>query len=175
MKQSKRLLQCLIYLCLAAVIGINSVLLVKRLVYKEELPDFLGYSMVTVLSGSMEPEYSPGDLLIIKKQGSYAPGDIVTYQEQGSFITHRIIETDGISFITKGDANNAPDGNPLKAADIYGTVAMMIPGLGQLVLFLKSTLGTLVLIVLFLALMEFSFWNEKRCRKERRSETESVF
>lgn len=170
MKQLKRLLLGLIYFCLAAVIGVNSILLVKRLVYKEELPSFLGYSMVTVLSGSMEPEFSPGDLLIIKRQKSYAQGDIVTYQEQGSFITHRIIETDGNTILTKGDANNAPDGNTLVPADIYGSVSVMLPGLGQLVLFFKSTLGIFVLIVLFLVLMEFSFWNEKRCRRENRSE-----
>lgn len=172
MKQLKRLLLAAVYFCLAAVIGINGILLVKRLVYKEELPSFLGYSMVTVLSGSMEPEFSPGDLLIIKKQKSYAPGEIVTYQEQGSFITHRIVEIAENTVVTKGDANDAPDGTRLVLADIYGKVCLMVPGLGQLVLFFKSTLGILVLIIMFLALMEFSFWNEKRCRKEERPEAQ---
>lgn len=170
MKQIKRLVQIVIYLCLAAVIGINSILLVKRLVYQEELPSFLGYSMVTVLSGSMEPAFSPGDLLIIKKQNSYTAGDIVTYQEQGSFITHRIVETNGTSILTKGDSNNAPDGTLLTTEDIYGSVLVMIPGLGQLVLFLKSSLGTFVMIVLFLALLELSFWNEKRSWRGKQAE-----
>lgn len=147
---------------LAAVIAMNAVLLVKRLVYKEELPSVFGCSVVTVLSGSMEPEFSPGDMLVIKKDDAYQIGDVVTYEQQGSFITHRIIEQDGTSFLTKGDANNAPDGARIRYADIYGTVLFVLPGIGNVALFLKSPLGALVLIVAFLLLIELSFRNDKR-------------
>lgn len=170
MRQIKGLLLGMVYVCLAAVITVNGVLLAKRLIYKEALPSILGYSMVTVLSGSMEPEFSPGDLLIIKKQGSYLTGDIVTYQDQGAFITHRIVRKEGHVIQTKGDANNAPDGITLSSSDLYGTVKFVVPGLGQMVLFFKSSLGNFALIVLFLALVEFSFWSERKAKKEKQVE-----
>lgn len=150
------------FFLLAAVIAINAVLLVKRLVYKEELPSVFGCSVVTVLSGSMEPEFSPGDMLVIKKGDVYQIGDVVTYEQQGSFITHRIMEQDETSFLTKGDANNAPDDVRVWYTDIYGTVLFVLPGLGNVALFLKSPLGVLVLIAAFLLLIELSYRKDNR-------------
>ena len=54
MKQIGRWLQRFVTAILVAVILMNGILLVKRFVYHEELPSLFGYSMVTVLSGSME-------------------------------------------------------------------------------------------------------------------------
>lgn len=162
MKRIGTILRGAVLILFVAVIAMNVTLLVKRLVYKEELPSVFGCSVVTVLSGSMEPEFSPGDMLLIKRQQEYEVGDVVTYEEQGSFITHRIIEQDENSYLTKGDANNAPDGTRIQYADIFGTVLLVIPGLGNAALFLKSPLGALVLIVAFLLLMELSFWKDKK-------------
>ncbi len=162
MKRIGMILRGIMFFLLAAVMAVNAVLLVKRLVYKEELPSVFGCSVVTVLSGSMEPEFSPGDMLIIKKKAAYQAGDVVTYEQQGSFITHRIIEQDETSFLTKGDANNAPDGARIRYADIYGTVLFILPGMGNVALFLKSPLGALVLIAAFLLLVELSFQKDKR-------------
>lgn len=171
MKRIGMILRGIVFFLLAAVIAVNVVLLVKRLVYKEELPSVFGCSVVTVLSGSMEPEFSPGDMLIIKKENAYQTGDVVTYEQQGSFITHRIIEQDETSFLTKGDANNAPDGARIRYADIYGTVLFVLPGMGNVALFLKSPLGALVLIAAFLLLVELSFRNDKRnAEREKKSE-----
>lgn len=92
MKQIGRWLQRFVTVILVAVILMNGILLVKRFVYHEELPSLFGYSMVTVLSGSMEPAFSPGDSLIIHRQADYAPGEIVTFGDQGTFVTHRVLE-----------------------------------------------------------------------------------
>ncbi len=165
MKRMGTVLQGAVFLLLAAVIAMNGVLLVKRLVYKEELPSVFGCSVVTVLSGSMEPEFSPGDMLVIKRKDDYQVGDIVTYEQQGSFITHRIIEQDETGFLTRGDANNAPDGMRIRYADIYGALWIILPGLGNVALFLKSPLGALVLIVAFMLLVELSFRHDKRKEK----------
>lgn len=162
MKRIGKFLRGVTFFLLAAVIAMNVVLLVKRLIYKEALPSVLGCSVVTVLSGSMEPEFSPGDMLLIRRQETYQVGDVVTYEQQGSFITHRIIEQDGISYQTKGDANNAPDGVRIRYADIYGAVLIVLPGMGNVALFLKSPLGMLVLIVAFVLLTELSFRRDKR-------------
>lgn len=171
MKQIGVILRGVLFFLLAAVIAMNVVLLVKRLIYKEELPSVLGCSVVTVLSGSMEPEFSPGDMLVIRRQDVYQAGDVVTYEQQGSFITHRIIEQDETACLTKGDANNAPDGSRIRYADIFGSVVLVLPGLGNVALFLKSPLGALVLIIAFVLLIELSFRSDKR-NSEREKKTE---
>ena len=154
MKQIGRWLQRFLTAILVAVILMNGILLVKRFVYHEELPSLFGYSMVTVLSGSMEPAFSPGDSLIIRQQADYAPGEIVTFGDQGTFVTHRVMDKDGETFQTKGDANNAPDGVTINRDNIYGSVRLVIPRLGNLILFLKSSLGMLVMVVALMLLVE---------------------
>lgn len=154
MKQIGCWLQRIITAILVAVILMNGVLLVKRFVYHEELPSLFGYSMVTVLSGSMEPEFSPGDSLIIRRQADYTPGEIVTYGDQGTFVTHRVVDKDGEVYRTKGDANNAPDGVDVGRDHIYGSVRLVIPRLGNLILFLKSSLGMLIMVVVLMLLVE---------------------
>lgn len=166
MKRVGAILRGTVLFFLVTVIAMNGILLIKRLVYKEDLPSLFGYSIVTVLSGSMEPEFSPGDMLLIKAQKDYEVGDIVTYEDQSSYVTHRIIEEDQDSYLTKGDANNAPDGKRIPKENIYGAVHLVIPGVGNLVLFLKSPFGILVMIIIFLVLTELSFWWEKRRAKE---------
>ena len=59
---------------------------------------FLGFRAYNVLSGSMEPELSKGDLVIVRAVPAekLQPGDIVTYyptDEAGTTVTHRVINT----------------------------------------------------------------------------------
>lgn len=165
MKKIGRLFQGLLLLALVAVLGINGILLVKRLAFHEPLPSVFGYSVVSVLSGSMEPEFSPGDMLVIRRQQEYQVGNVVTYEHQGSFITHRIVEADGDRWLTKGDANNAVDERPVAETEIYGEVCVVLPGLGNVALFLKTPLGMLVLILGFVGLVELSFRMDRRKRE----------
>jgi signal peptidase I len=94
-----------------------------------------------VLTGSMEPVISPGDVVITMPVTRREPeiGDVVTYVAKrfdgspvGNF-THRIIsgsQTEG--FIVKGDANPAPDIQRPKLQDIAGVVVFTIPFIGTL-------------------------------------------
>lgn len=79
-----------------------------------------GYRMFTVATGSMEPEYNIGDVLISKEQEAknLKVGDDVVYRgKEGSFngriVTHRIIsinqENNQYKIITKGIANTEQD------------------------------------------------------------------
>ncbi len=91
------------------------------------------FRMFTVVSGSMEPEYNIGDVLISKEVDSkdIKVGDDVSYLGKsgtftGKVVTHRVIEIDRdkdnkLVFHTKGLANPAED--PLVYEDqIYGVV-----------------------------------------------------
>ncbi len=76
-----------------------------------------GYSLLHVITGSMEPTISTDDYVIVKKEETEAlkVGDIVAYytkdpQIYGRPVIHRIheIKDDG-TFVTWGDANPVPD------------------------------------------------------------------
>ena len=97
-----------------------------------------GYRPLVVLSGSMEPSVPVGSLLIINTRDKDAEaGDIVTYSvKSGSdelYVTHRVIEVaDDGGFLTKGDANETPDGY-IGSDRVVGSFVFSIPYLGFLI------------------------------------------
>jgi len=118
---------------------------------------YLGnYKLVCILSGSMEPAIGMGSLTIVKNVSpeELAVNDVITFKLiEGSetLVTHRIINinSDGNSFITKGDGNNVPDSSPVYYDHVIGKVVLSIPLLGYIINFLKTPFG----IVTFIALL----------------------
>lgn len=114
---------------LLAVLGVAlSLTLVPRVMHGAAL---------TVLTGSMEPTYSPGDMVVSVPQDSYAIGDAITFQPVSgdpTLITHRIIAAqngpEGTGYITRGDANGADD-KPIVAAQVMGKVVYSVPYIGH--------------------------------------------
>lgn len=104
------------------------------------LPAVIGGMPVTVLSGSMEPSYSPGDLVVVQDTAAedVRVGEVLTYQlrsDDPTLVTHRVISREmssqgGIQFITQGDTNSAPDAEPVGNHQVVGTVWYTIPKLG---------------------------------------------
>ena len=107
---------------------------------------FGGFRCYTVLSGSMEPEYPVGSLIIvkpIKKAPGY--GDVITFRKGDMIVTHRITEvfteeenTKRICYRTKGDANNTDDEGLVKEEDVIGIPVGKIPCVGYLIVFFQN-------------------------------------
>jgi signal peptidase I len=117
-----------------AVVGIVGLALALTAV-----PAAVGGHALTVLSGSMVPEFSPGAMVVDRPAptSSLRVGDIVTYattdEVSGApiLITHRIVEVQaGPTFITQGDANNSPDSRPVTADQVRGKVWYSVPYVG---------------------------------------------
>ncbi|MBC8632008.1 signal peptidase I [[Eubacterium] tenue] len=107
----------------------------------DKLFEIIGYRSYTVLSGSMEPEFYPGDMVITKHKSKtdIKVNDIVTYRDNdGVIITHRIMEETPEGYITKGDNNNVEDAGMLTEKNIIGEVKFSIPKLGYLSDFLSK-------------------------------------
>jgi len=94
-----------------------------------------------VLTGSMEPAISAGDIIITTPITRKFPhtGDVVAYQARRfngakvAVFSHRIIGGDlQNGFVVKGDANKSPDSQKPKASDILGVVILVIPFLGNI-------------------------------------------
>lgn len=111
---------------------------------------------LVVLSGSMSPAMEPGDIAVITQVDSsdVKVGDVIAYERNGnpqSLATHRVIEVipnGGLSFRTKGDANEDPDQHLVEASSVVGRVSLTIPKLGYLFYYAKQPVGFLVLVVL---------------------------
>lgn len=94
-----------------------------------------------VLTGSMEPVYNPGDMLLLKRAQtqSLQIGDVIQYQSGSINIIHRIIDmNEEGSFITQGDNNNAADQEPVKSEQVKGIVVSAVPKVGLPVLLMRS-------------------------------------
>jgi signal peptidase len=136
--------------------------------------------LVVVTSESMEPTFYRGDLAVI--QGKAADqvrlGDIVVYSDTtympGTSIIHRVISIDIVNgtyyYYTKGDHNPTQDPGTRTYSEIVGVVVFVIPQLGNVSLFLRTPLGLLLIVVLFLAIL---FVPEAACRKKEEPEREA--
>ncbi len=98
-------------------------------IFPTRLPSIFGYSKAIINSGSMEPEYSVGDMIICKRQESYTVGEVVVFYDNDNkaLIMHRIIDKGQSGFITKGDFNHQRDSGELEEENIIGSVIKKIP------------------------------------------------
>lgn len=158
----------LLFLVLCGVIlGVNVYLANANSLVGNQLPMPFGYGASVVLSGSMEPEFSEGDLIVVKETDHYKQNDIVVFQDGNALVVHRIINIDGETITTKGDANKTAD-EPINVSAIKGKVLFWIPFAGTVVGFLKTPIGTICIIAAAIALIEIPCRNEKRKDDEER-------
>jgi len=160
-----KIIECILIAILFILLIISITFMVKKYIFKQELPTVFGSSYSIVVSGSMEPTLSINDLVIIKEYDSYAVNDIVTYKSGSKFVTHRIIEVVEGGFITKGDANNGND--PIvSASNIKGKIVFIIPKIGNFIEWLKTPIGLITMLIIVFMLLTIPYIINKY-RKEK--------
>lgn len=136
-----------------ALLGALVVLIVAVVV-----PRLAGATPYTVLTGSMEPTYPPGTLVVVRPVDTSAirPGDVVTIQLRSGepeVVTHRVVGVlvgrDGSPrWRTQGDANDVADQDLRIAEQVRGRVWYSVPHLGRASNVLSgSTRNTLTLVM----------------------------
>lgn len=133
--------------------------------------------MQPVLSGSMRPTFSPGDLVITESVplSSLAPGDVIAFNAPGSNVTtlHRIVTISdtgsGRLVTTKGDANSVADPWTGRLSDpTVPRLVAVVPWLGwlsQIRLLIFAAAGLALLAVLLVEIWRLG----RRGRLLRRS------
>ena len=93
-------------------------------------------------------------------------------RDSAAVITHRVVENNTLmgQFVTKGDANEKADVNPVSYEEFIGKLALSIPYLGRLAQFFTSTsgktgAGIVILAALLLHVIGTTF--EKRTEKSQ--------
>lgn len=121
--------------------GTALVLVVALALAVAVVPALGGATPLTVLSGSMEPALPVGSTVIVRPRpaSEIAVGDVITYTDRTTesdetrIVTHRVVGIEpGPAFVTKGDANDAPDAGLVQAADVRGVQWYSVPYVGLL-------------------------------------------
>lgn len=74
---------------------------------------------------------------------------MILYASTNGPVIHRVIEVregggGSIEYITKGDANEAPDSDPVKPEQVRGRVIGVVPDVGGVSLWLKQALNAIL-------------------------------
>ena len=136
-------------------------LLIPALLY---LPAILWFQMpnqfAVVMSGSMEPIYSAGDLVILRPVKDIRVGDVLAFETPRGTpgfpprLLHRVVEYDqaGARLTTKGDANSDSDPFKVGVESLLGeATGFKVPFGGHVILFLQSRYGKMWIAIVALA------------------------
>jgi len=99
-----------------------------------------GYRPLVVRSGSMEPAFGVGDIVIVEDVavGKLTVRDVVTFpdpSDDSDTLTHRVVETvrDGhvVTVVTQGDANTTAESFTATVDTVVARVVWQVPGNGS--------------------------------------------
>ena len=139
-----------------------------------------GFQIFTVISGSMEPEYSVGDLIYVKKVdvNTIEVGDDITFilNEDLVVATHRVVRIDAESqhFYTKGLANEVEDSEPVHFNNVIGVPQFAIPKLGYVSNFVQHPPGMYITIAIGVALILIVFLPDMLKKKKNEEPSAEV-
>ncbi|MGC5325278.1 signal peptidase I [Brevibacillus sp. SYSU BS000544] len=164
----KKTISILTTTLLILVIALSGFLLVGKL--NGGKTTLLGNEIMVVLSGSMSPTFDTGSIVAVKPVTfqEVAKGDIVTFKDlEDRTITHRVIDIVDGKLITKGDANDGKDLDPVTSDRLIGEVQYSVPYLGYIIDFVKSKVGMLLFLgVPGLYIIVSQIWKLFRMMKE---------
>ncbi|MCM3717674.1 signal peptidase I [Fictibacillus phosphorivorans] len=140
----------------------------------DQIPSIFGYKPLTVLSNSMQPAFTAGDLVLVKEKpaSEIAVNDVITFKKSDrKLITHRVIGKMKNGFVTKGDSNNVKDSEIVAAENVIGTHVFTIPKAGYVSKFVSSPWGITLLILIpllsYLLLEIYDLLSRVLSRKEK--------
>lgn len=173
-----------IVLCviLLPILLINITLIAKSFINKDEVPSIGGMLPLIVLTDSMYPEIQSGDLILCTtaEAAQVEVRDVISFFDPAgngtSIVTHRVVEivdeAGEIFFRTRGDNNNTEDKELVPAENLVGVYKIRIAGAGHIAMFMQSTAGLIVCVVLpILLLVGYDMIRRRIYEKNKQSDT----
>lgn len=146
-----------------------------KLIKKTDDINIFGFRQYMVLTGSMEPNYNIGDLIIVKEKSEeeIKVGDVINYISSNGkdTITHRVVEivkeNGQTKYKTKGDNNSSIDSSLVTYDQIQGITVFKIDKIGVIITnFLTGTGAFIVLLIIVLSYIFSNKAEEKRIARE---------
>lgn len=183
-----------IVLCviLIPLLIINCTLIIRSYTNADDVPSIGGVMPLIVLSDSMYPLIENGDLIICHSEDAenVKVGDIIAFFDpEGdgtSVVTHRVVEItsqdNSLAFRTKGDANNTDDRSLVPADKLVGVFqsdsvgdGTVLSGIGNVALFMQSTTGLIVCVVIpIVLLVGYDIIRRRIYDKNKKKDTEAL-
>ena len=126
---------------------------------------FMGVRFMTVVSGSMRPAIDVGDLVVVAPVNRYnvSVGEVIAFVRGGITILHRVVGITRVrgqlAYVTKGDANNAPDREPVLPQQIVGRLVYVVPHVGYPLVYIaqyqRGYVNAVVTAILFIVLVYY--------------------
>lgn len=158
----------MVILCVAVVVGVAAIV----------VPAATGSTALTIQTGSMEPTYPPGTMVVIKPTPAedLRPGDVVTYQlrsGEATVVTHRITQQlrtaeGNLLFITQGDNNPVADQTPVQPVQVRGKLWYALPWIGWVATYVTGPWRAVVVPVAVGALFAYALWMFLSSARDRR-------
>lgn len=133
------------------IIAFMALMLISKVVMKQEVPRIAGFSSFMISSGSMRGDVddwskqydnhiNPGDIVVTHQTNNLNVGDVVTFfVSETEIVTHRIVAISPDGYLTtRGDANNVVDKSFVNKVNVIGKVVVTIPKLGYVSMYLKN-------------------------------------
>lgn len=151
-----------------------------------QIPDFFGYSIINIISASMEPAIPTNTFILIKdvEPSELKVGDIITFYSKDPMIlglpnTHRIesIITDGnaLSFVTKGDANYISDEYRVSQSDVIGIYVSTVLTFGKFgSIFQNKSIIFVILVIPAAALFIIELVNMVKTAKTVHKDSDNI-
>ena len=166
----------IIYIIIIPIILYDLLLIIQTVVNPDITPNILGVKTFNIVSGSMEPEISVDDIVVVRNmpKEEINKNDIITFKIDGEVITHRIIEIEeyegNLTYTTKGDSNEVTDIEKIEYNQIEGKYIGKIPKAGKILNFLKNKVvfAFIILILIISFIIEKKKMKRKIKRKEKR-------
>lgn len=171
---------------LIPILIINCTLIFKSYTNKNQIPSVGGIFPMIILTDSMEPVFSSGDLIVCHTTDAedVKKGDIICfYDPMGNgttTVTHRVTEvtTDdsgALAWKTKGDANNTEDDALVPAKNLVGVYQRHFAGLGNAAMFMQTTQGLIICVICpIILLVAYDILRRRIYEKEKKKDTDAL-
>ena len=111
-----------------------------------------GIRPYAVKTGSMEPAIHEGSLCFINQRTPFEQvkvGQVIAFKTGDALVTHRVVGIDEEGITTKGDANNVVDAAKVTKENYIGKNETVVPFVGMIPLYVRSSSGRAALIIIF--------------------------
>lgn len=143
---------------LIPVLIINGILIFRSYTDTDKVPQIAGIVPMIVLTDSMYPTIQSGDLILCHAEDAknVRTGDVISFFDPAgdgsSVVTHRVVDITEAkngtpAWVTRGDANNAEDPEPVPAENLVGVYRHRFAKLGYAAMFMQTTQGLILCVI----------------------------
>lgn len=173
-EKTKKIINIVVDVIVAIILAFVLILAISSISSKAKgydgYTEIFGKAYIAVASDSMEGDnedsFSKGDLIVIRllsddEKYHLEEGQVITFRtnqitNDDTYVlnSHRIIEAEArpdgnvYQYTTKGDNNSSADSSAVSASDIVGVYEGKAGGIGYMFLFMESSTGFFVCVVL---------------------------